>query len=275
MFQLFQQQWKRYQVEFEAAWQDLKTKGRRTKQIPNILTSLRLLAPFFILPTAYVGNIPWLIGFVSLFSVTDMLDGFIARKFHLTSELGKDLDAFCDKMFAGTLLLAASFMNPILLMNLALEVGIGAINTKAKLKGMDVRSLYIGKIKTGFLFPLIGLGLISTKIPVQALFESFFAITCSLQVVTACSYARKYVKAEELEKRQMEATKMDSLEMEEEQKRTVDAMEPSSFIPAMLNTREKKIETLKEMKSIVYQEVLGEPEEVESKAKEKVNKLSQ
>ena len=49
---------KHYKKLFDEALNDLKTPGKRHKQIPNILTTLRLFAPAIILPLAISGNIP-------------------------------------------------------------------------------------------------------------------------------------------------------------------------------------------------------------------------
>ena len=70
--------------------------------IPNFLTSFRVigatLIPLIILiDSKEMGCFFVLIIFV-LCSVTDFLDGFIARKFDQTSELGKMLDPIADKL---------------------------------------------------------------------------------------------------------------------------------------------------------------------------------
>lgn len=68
------------------------------KNIPNILTLLRIaLIPFFVWQI-FVGNhfIAGLILFVS--SLTDLLDGLLARKFNWVSDLGKVLDPIADKL---------------------------------------------------------------------------------------------------------------------------------------------------------------------------------
>lgn len=66
--------------------------------IPNLLTLLRLLlVPFFIY-ASFHGM--WTIAFVIFISaaVTDILDGFIARRFNQRSRLGALLDPAADKM---------------------------------------------------------------------------------------------------------------------------------------------------------------------------------
>ena len=180
-----------YKNQIKEAINDLKTKGRRHRQIPNILTVLRLTAPFFIIPAAFSGNIPLAIGLTAGFGLTDLADGFIARHWELTSELGKNLDAVCDKVFAGTLLIAASFANPILLCNLALEGAIAGINIYKTIKGEEVHSTFIGKAKTWALFALAGLGLITPMLNFSAPLNALVGVTSAMQALTIASYLFK------------------------------------------------------------------------------------
>lgn len=180
-----------YKKQIKEAINDLKTKGRRHRQIPNILTVLRLTAPFFIIPAAFSGNIPLAIGLTAGFGLTDLADGFIARHWELTSELGKNLDAVCDKVFAGTLLIAASFANPILLCNLALEGLISGINIYKTIKGEEVHSTYIGKAKTWALFALAGLGLITPLLNMTTPLNALVGVTSAMQALTIASYIFK------------------------------------------------------------------------------------
>ncbi len=185
--------WQGYKKLFKEAFKDLKTKGRRHRQIPNLLTATRLIAaPFFIIPAAIAGNVPLIVIFTALFSLTDALDGFIARKYNLISELGKDLDATCDKVFAGSLLIAASFFNPVLLFNLAFEAVIALINIHGKLANQEVRTLYVGKIKTCVLYPLLGASFLTEYVNVAGLFDTLFIATTSMQMLTITAYLLKY-----------------------------------------------------------------------------------
>lgn len=180
-----------YNEQINDALNDLKTKGKRHKQIPNILTVLRLTAPFFIIPAAFSGNVALAALLTAGFGLTDFVDGFIARKWNLTSELGKDLDAVCDKVFAGTLLIAASFTNPILLCNLALEGAIAGVNIFKTLKGEEVHSTFVGKAKTWALFSLVGLGLISPLLNLSTPLSIMSGLTSAMQGLTIVSYLMK------------------------------------------------------------------------------------
>lgn len=68
-------------------------------KIPNLLSLLRiLLIPFFI--AAYLSNNNPLLAPLLLVAsgITDMLDGMIARRFHMITDLGKILDPVADKL---------------------------------------------------------------------------------------------------------------------------------------------------------------------------------
>lgn len=183
-----------YDEQIKNAINDLKTKGKRHRQIPNILTLMRLTAPCFIIPAAAIGNIPLVLGLTAFFSLTDALDGFIARTWKLSSELGAALDAATDKVFASTLLLAGSFNNPLLLCNLGLEAAIAGINVYKKKNDLPMASTKIGKLKTWFLFPLIGLGIVSPYFDINNIFNILMVATTIMQVATVGSYVRPILK---------------------------------------------------------------------------------
>ena len=77
-----------------------------TKNIPNILTVLRMAAvPVFIVFMLKNMIYPAIIVFL-LAEITDVLDGLIARRFNLITKFGKIADPLADKMMQ----LAALFM---------------------------------------------------------------------------------------------------------------------------------------------------------------------
>lgn len=188
----------KYKKDISEAIEDLKTPGKRHKQIPNILTASRLLAPLAILPAAFTGNVGLTAGLALGFGLTDCVDGAIARKFDLQSDLGKDLDAVTDKVFVGTLLIASAFFNPILLCNLGLEGAIAAINIKQKMSGKETGSTMIGKYKTWAVFGLAALGLIAPQVGLSTLVNVLALGTAAMQGLTIGSYLTKYGKSDKM-----------------------------------------------------------------------------
>lgn len=183
----------KYKEQIKEAIEDLKTPGRRHKQIPNILTLSRMFSPFVIIPNALFGNSQEAMKLAAFFGLTDMVDGYIARNYNLSSPLGADLDALTDKLFAGTLLLTGAVSNPYLLANTGLEMAIAGVNLKQKFSGNKSGSTIIGKVKTGAVFTLGGLSVAATS--VQELDKVIFPLAIStaiLQTMTLVSYLKKY-----------------------------------------------------------------------------------
>lgn len=185
---------KYYSVLFNEALADIKNKNRRYRQIPNILSIVRLFSPIFIIPVAALGHITLVLIFIFIFAITDLADGIIARKYKLQSKLGEDLDAIADKIFSSTLLIAVSFSQPVLVISFLFELAIASINAKAKLKNQNPKSLMIGKIKAWFLFPIAALGILSNYININIFFNTWFIITTIMQTITTIIYLFKYRK---------------------------------------------------------------------------------
>ena len=66
--------------------------------IPNLLTLIRIALVYPILKNIYEGNFELSILFFAIASITDGLDGFIARKMNWQTELGTLLDPVADKI---------------------------------------------------------------------------------------------------------------------------------------------------------------------------------
>lgn len=61
--------------------------------VPNALSAYRLVALPFIIASIFYGNKNLFITLITVNLITDFLDGFIARTFHLETELGAKLDS--------------------------------------------------------------------------------------------------------------------------------------------------------------------------------------
>ncbi len=78
------------------------------KNIPNILTLARLalLPPMIVLFFLPLEWAAWIcLGLYVVGAVTDFLDGWIARRFNMTSEFGAMMDPISDKIFVVTIML--------------------------------------------------------------------------------------------------------------------------------------------------------------------------
>ncbi len=91
-------------------------KKEKVINVPNALSIYRIIALPFIVGSIVDGNKSIYITLLSINLITDILDGWIARTFHLETELGARLDSFADigtyiMAFSGMIILEGPFVN--------------------------------------------------------------------------------------------------------------------------------------------------------------------
>lgn len=90
--------------------------------IPNMISLLRVgLVPMFVGFYAN-GRVLPAMGVLLLSAASDVLDGAIARRFHMETELGKVLDPLADKLIQGAMMLCAAVRFPTVWLLLGLHV---------------------------------------------------------------------------------------------------------------------------------------------------------
>lgn len=119
--------------------------------LPNKLTVGRVIAvPFFIFAYIFDCNLIAFIIFV-LASLTDMLDGKIARKRNLVTNFGKIMDPLADKILvysAFCLMVPEYVPSWMLIIILAREFLVAGVRTVAASEGIVIAAALSGKIKT-------------------------------------------------------------------------------------------------------------------------------
>ena len=120
--------------------------------LPNKLTISRIIAvPFFIGCYLTGFYIPAFVIFI-LASLTDMLDGKIARKYNLVTNFGKIMDPLADKIlvYSAFCLMVEDGTIPgwMLIVILAREFLIAGMRTVAASEGIVIAAAMSGKIKT-------------------------------------------------------------------------------------------------------------------------------
>lgn len=120
---------------------------------PNKLTVLRMaLVPVYIvLMYAFETKIPALIVYI-IASVTDFLDGHIARKYNLVSDFGKFMDPLADKLLVTSALVIFSEQGMMpawaTMVIIAREFAVSGLRMVAAASGKVIAAAWSGKIKT-------------------------------------------------------------------------------------------------------------------------------
>jgi len=167
--------------------------------LPNKLTMLRvIMIPFFVffMLTNVTGpNSQWiaLVIFIAA-SLTDMLDGKIARKYHLITDFGKFMDPLADKMLVISAMICLVSIDRIpawiVIVIVAREFIISGFRLIAADKGVVIAASYWGKFKTVFQMAMVIL-MIANIPALSVLTQIVMWIALALTVISLIDYLRK------------------------------------------------------------------------------------
>ena len=168
---------------------------------PNKLTIARvIMIPFFVAFLMYdlVGSAgKWVaLAIFIIASLTDTLDGYLARKYHLVTNFGKFMDPLADKLLVCSALICFTATGQlaawITIIIIAREFIISGFRLIAADNGIVIAASYWGKFKT--VSQMILIILMIMDLPYRAfqmLIQIFVVIAVVLTVVSLVDYIRK------------------------------------------------------------------------------------
>ena len=128
--------------------------------LPNKLTILRvIMIPFFVAALLYDGGANQNMRYVAaalfiIASLTDMLDGKIARKYNLVTNFGKFMDPLADKLLVCSALICMIELRELpawmVIIIISREFIISGFRLVASDNGVVIAASYWGKFKTTF-----------------------------------------------------------------------------------------------------------------------------
>ncbi len=164
--------------------------------IPNLITFLRLaLVPalaYALLLHAYDVALPLFLAA----ALSDTADGYIARRFHVTSRLGATLDPIADKlnMLVATLALAWQELVPLWLAGAIVTRDVvivaGALAYRAALGHLEIAPTWLSKFNTVIEFALLLVVMAGAAdwIDVRAWIVGAFALTGATVIASGVQY---------------------------------------------------------------------------------------
>lgn len=154
--------------------------------IPNVLSGIRIaLVPVFVyLYTS--GRVAGAMAVLLAAGLTDVLDGAIARRFHMVTELGKALDPVADKLIQAAMMLCAVRRFPLVWLLFGLHLlreGILAFVGLYVIKstGSVYSANWYGKLCTAVIYPVMISILAFPQLPEQI--GRFGVLLCSALVL--------------------------------------------------------------------------------------------
>lgn len=127
----------------------------------NGLTLIRLISTFLLPIVWNFLNHPSILIFVIIILLTDFLDGFLARKFKVSTLLGSILDSVADKMFGIAIIVVIATYYKSFYLVLFMELLIASINIIAAFRGAKTFSSLLGRAKMWVLGLAIVIDMIS------------------------------------------------------------------------------------------------------------------
>lgn len=168
--------------------------------IPNLLSFFRLcLIPVFMWLYCVERNYLWTGIILIISGLTDTVDGIIARKFNMISDLGKVLDPIADKVTQAAMLFCLLTRFPLMIAPLALMVvkeffmgvtGLLVIQKTGKVLGAD----WHGKVNTWLLYAMMIIHVFWYNIP-DVVSKVLIGICVVMMLISLVLYGRHNLKA--------------------------------------------------------------------------------
>ena len=157
--------------------------------IPNLLSFVRLVLAGMIFYISWHWGLAQkrmlIVCLVLISAVTDMLDGKIARKYHMVSEFGKILDPIADKVTQGVLLIClwqqSPLVKPVLILFLIKEAYMAIMGMKV-ISTIHVNdgAKWYGKVNTVIFYVIMAILVLIPDIP-QRVVNLLFTI-CGFRI---------------------------------------------------------------------------------------------
>lgn len=167
--------------------------------IPNLLSLFRLcLIPLIVWLYCVKESYAWAIAFLLLSGLTDIVDGFVARRFHMVSDFGKAFDPVADKLTQLAMLICLithfpAMLVPVIVLTVkevvAAILGIIVIKKTGQVTG----AVWHGKANTVLLYTTIVIHLAWYRIP-ALLSNTLIGLCTMMMLVSAVLYTHRNIQ---------------------------------------------------------------------------------
>lgn len=171
--------------------------------LPNKLTVLRvLMVPFFVLfMLTDLGGVAnkWIaLAIFVVASLTDLLDGKIARKYNLVTNFGKFMDPLADKLLVCSAMICligkGSLAAWIVIVIIAREFIISGFRLVASDNGIVIAASYWGKFKTVFQMAMVIVLIMDLGGAFDVIGQALIWISLALTIISLIDYVAKNIQ---------------------------------------------------------------------------------
>ena len=172
--------------------------------IPNVLSLVRIalvpvIAALYLNSNKYPSLLYWSFGALALSALSDALDGFIARRLHQITDIGKLLDPVADKLTQITVVLCVTIRDlhllPLLIICVVKELCQSIGGLLLLRKGEKVRGAkWYGKVSTFVFYFAMALIVLWTDMP-RPLFIGLIVLVSGWMLFAFFNYMRVFLAA--------------------------------------------------------------------------------
>jgi len=170
--------------------------------IPNLITIARLIAvPLIVL---LIGQGSWGLAFTVFVAagISDAVDGFIARRFDMRSELGAYLDALADKALLVSIYVTLSVTGvlpgwlAILVVSRDLMIISAILVSWLMGRPLAIKPMFVSKLNTGaqIVFAALVLGTKAVILDAPTLYGTGMVLVAALTIVSAAAYLARWMR---------------------------------------------------------------------------------
>jgi cardiolipin synthase len=177
------------------------------RHLPNIICLIRVALIWPLVATLQAGQHLAALSLFVAAAVSDALDGYLAKRFDWTSELGKILDPLADKLLLVTVFVACAWLGLVpwwltaAVVARDVLIGLGALTFRLWFGPLRGRPTAISKINTGAQLLYVALVLLraAAGVPPRALVDACGVLTFASTVISGLQYVVMFTRRAWLE----------------------------------------------------------------------------
>jgi cardiolipin synthase len=172
------------------------------RHLPNLICVLRIALIWPVLAALHAGAPLTALALFILAAISDGLDGYLAKRFGWTSDLGRFLDPLADKLLLVVVYVQCAWLDlapwwlTAAVVARDVMIGLGALTFRVWFGPLHGRPAGISKVNTGvqlvyIMLVLLGAG---TGFPPRAVLQAFALITLATTVASGAHYLHAFVR---------------------------------------------------------------------------------
>jgi len=170
------------------------------RHLPNLICVLRLALIWPVLATLHAGQYLAALALFVAAAVSDGLDGYLAKRFRWTSELGKFLDPLADKLLLVAVFIECAWLELVpwwltaAVVARDVLIGLGALVFRLWFGPLHGRPTLISKLNTGAQLLYVMLVLLSAaeRLPLREVLDAAALVTFATTVISGLHYVATF-----------------------------------------------------------------------------------